>query len=52
MQCIGIATNLWKKYLYVVIFHQYNLQSLVFIIIKNLHHGLNLAPLAHVQKAR
>jgi hypothetical protein len=52
MQCIGIAINLWKKYLYMVIFHQYNLQSLVFIIIKNLRHGLNLAPLACVQKAR
>jgi hypothetical protein len=29
------------------------ISSLVFIIIiKNLHHGLNLAPLAHVEKAR
>jgi hypothetical protein len=52
IQCIGIATNLWKKYSYVVIFHQYNLQSLVFIIIKNLRHGLNLAHLARIQNAR
>jgi hypothetical protein len=52
IQCIGIATNLWKKYSYVVIFHQYNLQILVFIIIKNLRHGLNLALLARIQKAR
>jgi hypothetical protein len=52
IQCIGITKNLWNKYSYVAIFHQYNLQSLVFIIIKNLRRSLNLAPLARVQKAR